>query len=407
MERPLDPPLVFPNETPALYYTRYLTNASRIQVFFGDWENAKKFSAFIQNRSVVVFSYGFSATVLMRREDMRRALELADYWNEAELPPYGYGNPQEVEQRNEALDFLLSNYDFPEPIRNYLLNEKNKMEEQLNSIKRARSFIQSHRGLSYYEITVLEPSSVVKKNLPDMSWELAVLVGVEVVLFVILFVENDKRIRALLSISILVLMVPVYELSNYERALKDHEAVRNYILRMPEKGYDWTSPKDINGSVGISCFVKNTQELKRILEQVNSTEVVVERSLRGNWVSLRFTGYVPGRFLQSKKCYLDTYGYKCPPSVTPKELSVINETRKIIQEITADKRYLVERALSQYNLTLMSCDRQHSSFPPGEYIVSLMIMPDRVEVPSLFPTLDALILAMLLLFSTFLFSEER
>ena len=75
----------------------------------------------------------------------------------------------------------------------------------------------------------------------------------------------------------------------------------------------------------------------------------------------------PQRFLLSKECGLGSYGYNCHKQPTKEELEVIEKTKRVLEKIPQDKRYLVKDALSRYNATISSCDEGFNpeSIPPG------------------------------------------
>ncbi len=377
-------PLAFSNETPNLFYVRYFTNASKVIVLFENKENAEKFASFIQNSSVVITSDGMHADVLMKREALAKILELADYADETKLSIDGYWNPSRIEEEYGDLNFLLTNYSFPEPIKDYLLDRFRERAEDIDRIERAKNFMLTHKGLEFYEIELIEPSHSMEY--PDLSSDLTVILLAEIALVILAVLERERKIRAIFLISFLLLTVPTYQLLMYERELNNHEQILSHITRTPEKHFNWTSYKSLNGSIGISCYVSNIHEIENLLAAVNSSGIVgIEHSLRGTWLHMMFVDGNPRRFLLFKECDITMYGYSCTKEPTEEELEVINRTKELLKEIPEDKKYLVEDALSSYNTTVSSCNELFNpeSIPPGKYMVSLTITPSGIGVPDL------------------------
>ncbi len=400
-------PLTFSNEAPDLFYVRYFTNASRVLVLFEDRENAEKFTSFIRNNSVVIISEGMHADVLMKRDVLRRILELADYSDVMRLPTDNYWNPQRIEKEYRDLDFLLTNYSFPEPIRGYLLDRFRERREDMERIERAKNFMLAHKGLEFYEIELINPPYGVKY--PDLSPDLTVILLAETVLMALMVIEKNRKIRASFLISFLFLMIPAYQFAMYERDLSSYEKTVAYITKMPKKSFNRTFYNELNGSVDISCYVKSPGEVEDILELINSSGVLeTGHSLRGRWLRMRFVDKNPRRFLLSKKCSLDTYGYSCPRNPTEKELQVINKTMEVLEMIPEDKRYLVKDALSRYNNTIHECDSGYlESIPPGKYMVSLHVFPETLSLPDLQLSLQMMISAAAVLFLALLLGGKE
>lgn len=405
-------PLTFSNETPDLSYVRYFTNASRVLVLFEEGENAEKFVSFVGNNSIVIISTGIYADVLMKRDVLIRALELADYSDVMRLPTDNYWSPQRIEKEYRDLNFLLTNYSFPEPIRGYLLNRFRERREAMERIEWAKNFMLAHKGLEFYQIELINPSYGVKY--PDLSSDLMVILLVETVLMALMVLEKDRKIRAAFLISFLLLMIPTHQLVVYERDLNSYEKTiayitNAYITKMPEKSFNRTSYTDLNGGVDISCQVKNAGEVEDILKIINSSGVLeTGHSLRGRWLRIRFVDENPQKFLLSRKCSLDAYGYNCRRNPTEKELQVINRTREVLKQIPADKRYPVKEALSRYNTTIHECDSGYpESIPPGKYMVSLHVFPESPSFPDLQLALQMIISAVVILLLALLFEGEE
>ena len=400
-------PLAFSNENPDLFYAKYFTNASKVIVFFGNKDNAEKFASFVQNNSVVVISYGTYADVLMKRGVLSKILELADYSDIAGLPIDDYWNPQRLEKEYEDLNFLLTNYSFPEPIKRYLLNRLRQREEDIDKIEKAKDFIQSHRGLEFYEIEVVNlPHNT---EYPDLSFDLMIVTLVGIVLIALVVVEKNRKIKAIFLVSFLFLVVSVYELGVYEIEVSNHENLLNYIIKAPENPFNLTSYENLNGSVGISCYVGNLDEMESILTAVNSSTIGIEHSLKGAWLHLAFVDSHPQRFLNFKECNLGSYGYNCRRQPTREELRVIEKTKELLQKIPEDKRYLVEDALLSYNATIHSCSEElkFKGIPPGRYLVSLYIFPKSLSQPNLQLIIQMIVSAIAVLLLIPLFEGEK
>ena len=400
-------PLIFPNETPGLFYVRYFTNASRVLVLFENRENAEKFASFIRNNSVVITSDGTHADVLMKRKVLAKILELADYSDVTQLPAGDYWNPQRLEKEYSDLNFLLTNYSFPEPIRDHLLDRLRARSEDMGRMERAKKFMLTHKGLEFYEIELIQPHST---EYPDLSSDLTVILLAEVALILLALLERDRKIRAVFLISFLFLTVPAYQFAMYEKALNMHEKTIDYITEMPEKSFNWTSYKSLNGSVGLSCYVSKPYEIENLLATVNSSNIIgIEHSLKGMWLHVMFVNGNPQRFLLSKECGLDSYGYNCHKQLTKEELEVIEKTKRLLEKIPQDKRYLVKDALSRYNATISSCDEGFNpeSIPPGEYMVSLYVFPKSLSLPNPQLIIQMIVSAIAVLLLIPLFEGEK
>ncbi|GAB6102207.1 hypothetical protein JCM16138_14300 [Thermococcus atlanticus] len=355
----------------------------------------------------MITSGGIYADVLMKRDVLRRILELADYSDVMRLPTDDYWNPQRIEREYRDLDFLLTNYSFPEPIRGYLLDRFRERGEDMERIERAKNFMHAHEGLEFYQIELINPQYDVKY--PDLSPDLAVILLVETILMALMVPEKNRKIRAAFLISFLLLMIPAYQFAMYERDLSSYEKTIAYITKMPEKSFNRTFYRDLNRSVDISCYVKSPGEVEAILELINSSEVLeTGHSLRGRWLRMRFVDENPRRFLLSKKCSLDSYGYSCPRNPTEKELQVINKTEELLKGIPEDKRYLVKDALSRYNTTIHECDSGYlESVPPGKYMVGLHVFPESLSLPDMQLALQMMMLAAAVLLLALLLGRKE
>ena len=400
-------PLTFPNETPSLFYVRYFTNASRVLVLFENRENAEKFASFIRNNSVVITSDGTHADVLMKREILTKILELADYSDVTQLPAGDYWTPQRLEKEYGDLNFLLTNYSFPEPIRDYLLDRLRARSEEMERMERAKKFMLTHKGLEFYEIEVVNLPHVIEY--PDLSFDLMIVMLVGIALIALVIVEKNRKIKAIFLVSFLFLVVPVYELGVYEIEVSNHENLFNYIIKAPENPFNLTSYENLNGSVGISCYVGNLDEMESLLTTINSSTIGIEHSLKGAWLHLAFVDNHPQRFLNFKECNLGSYGYNCRRQPTKEELKVIEKTKELLQKIPEDKRYLVEDALLSYNATIHSCSEElnFKGIPPGRYLVSLYIFPKSLSPPNLQLIIQMIVSAIAVLLLIPLFEGEK